>query len=105
MKTYRVVMTPAARDDLRRHIAYLRFVLKNQQAAKSVWDDYVASRKRLAITAESLDEPESEKLRLRGLKRKNLEKHNYFMLFRIEGDTVVITNIFHSREDFENKLR
>lgn len=50
-------------------------------------------------------EPDSDKLRERGLKRINFRAHNYFMLFRIRDDRVEIIDIFHGSEDFENKLR
>ena len=29
----------------------------------------------------------------------------YFKLYRIDGDVVTITNMFHSLENYENKLR
>lgn len=58
----------------------------------------------LEIVAEILNEPENEILKSKGLKRINFRKHDYFMLYHIEGKIVYVTNIFHALEDFENKL-
>ncbi|MFR2038592.1 MAG: type II toxin-antitoxin system RelE/ParE family toxin, partial [Anaerobutyricum sp.] len=30
--------------------------------------------------------------------------HRYFMLYRIENDTVYVDNIFHELQDYENKM-
>ena len=60
--------------------------------------------KKLEIVAGSLRNPDSEILKFRGLKRINFLRHDYFLLYRIEEDQVFVTNIFHSSEDFENKL-
>ena len=40
MMTYRVVVTPDAKADLRRYAAYLINVKQSKQAAKSVMDDF-----------------------------------------------------------------
>lgn len=49
-------------------------------------------------------DPDSEKLKQRGLKRINFVKHNYFFLFRVKGNTVEIAAMFHRLEDYESKL-
>lgn len=105
MKRYRVVLTKQARDDLRRKLAYIRDHLKNPQAVQGVYDDYRRTAVALAEVAGTVREPDSDKLRERGLKRINFRAHNYFMLFRIRDDRVEIIDIFHGSEDFENKLR
>ncbi|MBQ6481363.1 MAG: hypothetical protein IJI45_09620 [Anaerolineaceae bacterium] len=58
----------------------------------------------LSDIAGSIREPDSEVLKARNLKRLNFGKHDYFLLFRIEGSKVIVTNIFHAAEDFESKL-
>lgn len=104
MKTYRVVITKQAQNDLRTKLAYIRNRLKNPQALRNVYEDYRETRKELEQTAGIIHEPESDALRSRNLKRINFRRHNYFMLFRMKDDRVEITNIFHGTEDFENKL-
>ena len=89
MKTYRVVVSDDAKADLRRYRDYLLNQKKSRQAAENLVLDFRETRKQLEKVAGSLQEPNSEALRDRGLK----------------GDTVYITNMFHSLEDYENKLR
>ncbi len=106
MKKYRVIVSPDAKDDLRRALTYIKKELKNPQAARSVMDDYITTRKTLSKTAGSLKESESDSIcGKRGLKRINFLRHNYFILFRLDGDDAVVTNIFHDLEDYENKLK
>ena len=104
MKTYKVKVTPSAEEDLRKRIAYLVDVKLNKQAARNVMEDYRETRQVLEKVAGSIREPDSIELKERGLKRINFRKHDYFILFRIDGDVALITNIFHGLEDYENKL-
>ena len=105
MKKYRVKVTPEAKVDLKVYLRYVLKKLKNEQAAKSIAEDFRATKNELADVAESIRDPDSEKLKQRGLKRINLKHHNYFLLFRIKDDIVEVTNMFHGLEDFESKLR
>ena len=34
----------------------------------------------------------------------NFLSHDYFLLYRIEGDTAIVDNIFHELQDYENKI-
>ena len=104
MKTYKIIVTPEAKKQMRRHLAYIEKKLKNHQAAERVYQDFLEFSKKLEITAASIKEPEHAELLERGLKRKNFERHQYFMLFTLSDDTVRITNIFHFREDYIVKL-
>lgn len=80
MKTYKVVVTPDAEEDLKRYLRYLKNVKLNPYAAKSVAEDYIATKKQLSAVAGSIRKPDSEKLCERDLKRFNFLKHDYFML-------------------------
>ena len=105
MKTYRVIVTDDAKKDFLRYRDYLIHVKKNNQAAKNLVNDYRETRKKLETVAGSLKDPKSENLKARRLKRINFLKHDYFLLYRIDGSAVYVTNMFHSLEDYENKLR
>ena len=106
MKKYRVIVTPDAENDLKAYLAYLRDVKKNTQAVNGVLADFRDTKNELKSVALSLQEPDSEKLKERGLKRINFKKHNYFMLYYIAPtDNVYVTNVFHGLENFEDKLR
>ena len=104
MKQYRVVVTDKAESALDRYIGYLADVKKNEQAANNLFYDYIETRKELERVAGSIKAPESQKLKDRNLKRINFRRHNYFMLFRIDGDKAVVVEIFHGLEDYEKKL-
>lgn len=104
MNSFHVLITDDAREDLRRYRDYLLFIKKSPQAAESIVLDFRMTRQRLETIADSLVEPVSVKLRERMLRRINFVKHDYFLLYRIEHDTVYVTNMFHAREDYENKL-
>ena len=105
MNTYHVIITDDAKADLKRYRNYILNQFKNSQAAKALILDYRQTRKNLEKVAGSLSDPASEKLVQRGLKRINFQSHNYFLLYRIDKDTVYVTNVFHFLEDYESKLQ
>lgn len=105
MKTYEVLVTADAKADLKRYKDYLVDEKKNRQAARNVVLDFSRTKDDLKKSAGSLADPESKKLVERGLKRINFQSHDYFLLYRIEGNRVFVTNMFHDLEDYENKLK
>jgi len=105
MKKYKVKVTPEAKTDLKLYLTYVLKKLKNEQATKSIADDFRATKNELEDVAGSIRDPDSEMLKQRRLKRINLKHHNYFLLFRIKDDVVEVTNMFHDLEDYESKLR
>lgn len=105
MKRYHVSVTDDAKADILRYRDYLIYVKKNPQAARNLIHDYKETRKHLEDVAGSIKDPDSEKLKERGLKRINFLKHDYFILYTIRDNLVFVTNVFHSLEDYENKLR
>ena len=104
MKIYRMRMSPRAKEDLKRRAFYLSHVKKNHQAAANLMMDFRKTRISLETIAGSIREPDSEILKSRKLKRINFKNHDYFILFRIDGNSVIIMSIFHALEDFESKL-
>lgn len=101
---YKVVVTEDAEKDMDSYIRYLLFEKKNEQAAKSLLDDFEATKQSLEYVAGSLRFCENPRLRKIGYKRINFMSHRYFMLYRIEGNLVVIDNIFHELQDYEKSL-
>ena len=101
---YNVVITEDAEQDLDRFIKYLLFVKKNDQAAGSLLDDFEITKNNLARVAGSLRDCSNPRLSALGYKRINFMSHRYFMLYRIEGNKVMVDNIFHELQDYENRL-
>lgn len=102
---YKVVITIDAENDLYRHIEYILEEFKNVQAAKSVINDFEETKKNLKKSAGSLQYCVNPRLKAQGYKRINYIHHDYFMLFRVVGDMAIVDNIFHFKEDFENKMK
>ena len=105
MNTYSMIVEPEAKKQMRRHLSYIKNKLKNPQAADSVYRDFLASVGKLSTTAGSIKDPEDEALIKRGLKRKNFDRHEYFVLFKVDGNKAKVTNVFHFRENFIAKLK
>ena len=101
---YNVVVTSDAERDLDNFIRYLLFEKKNEQAAGNLLDDFEETKNILSNVAASLKDCDNPKLKQFGYKRINFRKHRYFMLYRIEGNMVIIDNLFHELEDYENHL-
>ena len=94
---YKVVVTSDAEEDLDRFLQYLLFEKKNEPAAGNILDDFGDTLNCLKNVAGSLSLCENQ--RLRAL------RHRYFMLYRIEENTVFIDDIFHELQDYENKMK
>ncbi|WP_310603657.1 type II toxin-antitoxin system RelE/ParE family toxin [Anaerosporobacter sp.] len=101
---FKVVMTEDAEADLDRLVSYLLFVKKNEQAARNLLDDFEVTKGSLIQVAGSLKDCTNLRLKEHGYRRINFRNHRYFMLYRIEGGIVVVDNIFHELQDYENQL-
>jgi plasmid stabilization system protein ParE len=101
---YKVIITTDAEADLNRYISYLLFVKKSEQAAQNLLDDFERTTHTLAHVAGSLRDCENPKLKEYGYKRISFLNHRYFMLYRIDGSTAIVDNIFHELQDYENHL-
>ena len=102
--TYKVVLTSDAEEDLDKFIQYLLFEKQSKQAAVNVLNDFEATKQNLLTVAGNLRLCDNPKLKERGYRRINFLSHRYFMLYRIENDTVIIDGIFHELQDYENKI-
>lgn len=101
---YRVVVTPDAEDDFECFLTYLLMKRNNPQAARHFIDDFEATKQRLATVAGSIKLCDNECLKQNGYRRLNFIEMDYFVLFRIVGDTVIIDKVFHDLQDYEHKM-
>ncbi len=101
---YKVVITSDAEEDLDGFLRYLLLEKKSDQAASNVLNDFEATKIILSRVAGSLKLCDNPRLRELGYRRMNFLSHRYFMLFRLEGDTAVVDNIFHELQDYENRI-
>lgn len=101
---YKVVLMEDAEKDLDRFVTYLLFEKKSEQAARNLLNDFEVTMKNLSNVAGSLKFCDNPKLKELGYRRINFLSHRYFMLYRIENDTVFVDNIFHTLQDYESKM-
>ena len=101
---YKIIVTADAEADLDAFVRYLLFEKKNEQAASNLIDDFEATKATLENVAVSLRLCENPYLNELGYRRINFMSHRYFMLYRVDKDTVCIDNIFHELQDFENRM-
>ena len=95
----------SAEDDLDRFVSYLLFVKKNEQAAQNLLNDFEATKISLSNVAGSLKLCDNPKLKELVYRRIHFLSHRYFILYRIENDTVFIDSIFHEMQDYESKMK
>ena len=101
---YKVIIAEDAQEDMDRFVRYLLFEKANEQAASNLIDDFEETIVTLVRAAGSLKMCENQHLKELGYRRINFMSHRYFMLYRVEEDTVFVDNIFHELQDYENKM-
>ena len=101
MDSYNVIITEKALQQLEDHISYIENQLRNPQAAQSVWQDDMGTRKQLEPAAGSLRLCGHWKLRRIGYRSIPFLRHNYIMVYRIEGNDVYVDGVYHQLQDYE----
>lgn len=104
MKTYTVNVSKETKQRLREILQYLRFRVKSEQAVQAVYDDYKKTRDKLQKLAGTMKLDDDPDVAARGYHRIHFDKHRYFLLYKIEGDTAEVAYIFHDLEDYVNKM-
>lgn len=95
---YRKVLLGSARQEYREIIEYLVDVLKNSQAAVDFMDEFDHQFDLIARDPELYALSSLPELAGRGYRRFLAKK--YLVLYRIQGDRVVIAHIFHQSQDY-----
>lgn len=101
---YEVKITSEAEEDFEVFLQYLILEKKNIQAARHFITDFEETKKTLSRVAGSLKLCDNLELNRMGYRRMNFLTMNYFILYRLEGKTAIIDNIFHGSQDYENKM-
>lgn len=100
--TYRIVITPYAKHQLEMYVAYTATKLKNKQAAKAIMDDAKVTKERLSNVANSLPFCEDETLANYEYRKILFAKHDFFMIYRIDGNKVIVEAMYHELQDYES---
>lgn len=101
---YKVVITIDAENDLDQFINYLIYEKKSLQSANNLLDDFDSIIESLTHIAGSLKLCDNPRLRKLGYRCINFLKYRYFMLYRIVDNLVIVDNIFHELQDYENRI-
>lgn len=99
---YKVIITPVAKRHLDRYVEYTLQVLQNPDAARGIIKDAKETKKRLSTVAGALklcDNPILAKYDYRTIR---FAHHNYFMVYRIDGNTVIVDAMYHDLQDYES---
>lgn len=99
---YRVVITDPAKHQLKMYIAYIAREFKSIQAARAIRDDARRTIRRLADIAGIYALCENELLAKYGYRKILFERHDFFMIYRIEGNLVIVDVIYHELQDYES---
>ncbi|MCD7844702.1 MAG: type II toxin-antitoxin system RelE/ParE family toxin [Oscillospiraceae bacterium] len=101
MVSFEVVFTPQAQTQLQNCINYIAHTLLNDIAAKSVYQDAMKTVAKLSSVAGSLPYCRHAKLQALGYRIISFKRHQYVMLYRINGKTVIIDGVYHQKQDYE----
>ena len=99
---YKVIITPRAKQSLNRYIHYTAAVLKNPQAARSIWTDAKETKNRLSKIADIISICKHPQLSEFGYRKIHFRKHDFFMVYRIEGNKAIVDEMFHDLQDYES---
>lgn len=103
MRKWQVSVSVEVQNDLDNFVYYLLVEKFNEQAAIALLDDYdktVDLLADLAGTLKPLDDPE-----LSNYRKIRLLKHNYYLLYRIQGNIAVVDRIFHDLQDIDKAMK
>lgn len=101
---YRVILTISAKTQLDHIIEYVLFKYENAQAALSIMNDAEETKRRLSCVADGLKLCEDQRLHSLGYRTIHFKRHRYFMLYRIQDNTVYVDAIYHDLQDYEGIL-
>ncbi len=99
---FKVVLTNRAQLDFKNITYYLLYKLKSEQATISVTDDMEHTIERLSYMASGMKLCDDPRLHDLGYRTIHFKRHNYFMLYRIQDDTVYVDAIYHDLQNYED---
>ena len=103
MKKYSVVVTEDVQNDLDNFVYYLLVEKLNDQSANALLDDYDETLDELVNVAgslKSLEDPE-----LMEYRKIRLRRHDYYLLYRLEGESAVVDRMFHDLQDLDKAMK
>ena len=78
---------------------------QNEQAAESLVRDYEDTVERLRNVAGSLKLIDNPRYGQAGYRKIRFLNHDYYLIYRVEGDTAIIYRMLHDLQDMDKALR
>ena len=100
-----VVETEDVEQDLERFVSYLLFEKMSEQAAKAVLDDYDETLDELGTVAGILKIVDNPILADLGYRKIRFRRHDYYLMYRIEGQTAIVDRMYHDLQDPNGTLK
>lgn len=101
---YKLVISKNANENIDNIIDYVVNNLYDLQAARLILDDIETAYKKLEDSAEIYALCNDSYLASKGYRKLLLDKHNYVILYQLVNNEVRIGGVFHTRENYVNKL-
>lgn len=101
---FEIIFTRSANTHIDRILAYIMNKLMNPQAARAVAEDLDHAWDVLESMASSFHYCTDPYLAAKGYRKLALEKHDYVIIYKVEGNTVTVHGVFHMKENYRNKL-
>ena len=101
---YKLLISDRAHEQLDSIIEYVAVKLSNPTAAAAILSDIEDVYDRLTEMPESMPLCDDPFLAFRNYRKALLSKHDYIVLFRIDADIVRVAGIFHTMENYANKI-
>jgi len=101
---YKLVISERAEMNIDNILDYVVNILKNPGAARAIIIDIEEAYNRLEYMAETFGYCNDRYLADRGYRKIALSGHDYLILYRVEGQEVRISGVFHMRENYAQKL-
>ena len=103
MRHWKLIVTDDVQNDLDSFVYYLLVEKSNQQAARALLDDYdetIDALVNVAGTLKKLEDPE-----INNYRKIRFRRHDYYLLYRIEKDVVIVDHMFHDLQDMDKVFR
>ena len=101
---YSLIISKHAEEQLDDIIRYVAMDLNNPGAAARILDDFETAYNDLAAFAGVFPICQDPYLSSKEYHKYLLQHHDYLILYRINGNSVEVSGIFHTRENYAERL-
>ncbi len=101
---FNLIITERAQEQIDSIIEYVMLRLSNPLAASAILDDIDYAYDMLERTANSFGLSNDPYLAAKGYHTLILKKHDYVILYRIDGENVIISGVFHMLENYKERF-